>query len=109
MYRRFRLLLGVALIVSAAIVTSAIGHEGHDHGAPTPAVTIPIAPRAEASSEQFELVAVHRDGRLAISLDRFATDEPVLGAVIEVETPQGNAAAKAQPDGTYALPASWAT
>lgn len=109
MYRSFRLLLGVTLIVSAANVRSAIGHEGHDHGAPPPAVTIPIAPRAEAASEHFELVAVHRDGRLAISLDRFATNEPVLGAAIEVETPQGSAAAEAQPDGTYTLPAPWGT
>lgn len=108
MLRRCRLLLGVTLVLAVTGVTAALGHEGHDHGAPPPAVTIPIAPRAEASSEQFELVAVQRDGRLAISLDRFATNEPVLGAVIEVETPQGNATAEVQQDGTYTLPAPWA-
>jgi len=108
MLRRLRLLLGASLVLATAGTTAAHAHEGHDHGAPPPAVTIPIAPRAEASSEQFELVAVHRDGRLTISLDRFATNEPVLGAVIEVETPKGSAAVEAQQDGTYSLSAPWA-
>lgn len=108
MLRRRRLLLGATLVLAAASVTAALGHEGHDHGTPPPAVTIPIAPRAEASSEQFELVAIQRGDRLAISLDRFATNEPVVGATVEVETPQGTVAAEAQQDGTYALPAPWA-
>ncbi len=101
-------MLGATLVLAAAGASAALGHEGHDHGAPPPAVTIPIAPRAEASSEQFELVAVQRGERLEIAVDRFATNEPVTGATIEVETPQGTAAAEALPDGTYTVPAPWA-
>jgi len=108
MDRLFRPLLGALLFLSAPVAPAAWGHEGHDHGAPPPAVSLPIAPRAEASSEQFELVAVLRDGRLALWLDRFATNEPVPDAAIEAETPAGSVAAEAQPDGTYALPAPWA-
>lgn len=43
-------------------------------------------PRAEAKSETFELVAELRAGELAILVDRFETNEPVLGATLEVES-----------------------
>ena len=90
---------------------NALGHEGHDHGASAPAATtLTAAPRAEAASDQFELVAAARDGELTIYLDRFATGEPVTDAAISVETPQGGSAdAKPAPDGTYRLPAHWSS
>ena len=39
-------------------------HEGHDHGAPPPPVTDTIAPRIDASSNDFEIVAIARGDRL---------------------------------------------
>ena len=42
-------------------------------------------PRVEASSEAFELVAELRAGELAIMVDRYESNEPVLGARLEVE------------------------
>ncbi|WP_296706157.1 HlyD family efflux transporter periplasmic adaptor subunit [Rhodoblastus sp.] len=81
-------------------------HEGHDHAAPPPAIA-KLAPRAEAQSPAFELVAVPKNGQLDIWLDRFATNEPVVGASISIETPDGPVEAKAE-SGVYRAPAPWA-
>jgi hypothetical protein len=81
-------------------------HEGHDHSAPPPAIA-KLAPRAEAQSPAFELVAVPKSGQLDIWLDRFATNEPVEGASISIETPDGPVEAKAE-GGVYRAPAPWA-
>jgi cobalt-zinc-cadmium efflux system membrane fusion protein len=96
----------------AVVLTMLLGHlklaahEGHDHQAlPVPSAGA-IAARAEASSDAFELVAVARGNELAIYLDRFATNEPVEGAGIEVETPAGPATATASGD-VYRLEAPW--
>ena len=43
-------------------------------------------PRVEAKSEAFELVAELRAGELAILVDRYESNEPVLGAKLEVES-----------------------
>lgn len=42
-------------------------------------------PRVEAKSETFELVARIEGGALSILIDRYDTNEPVLGAEVEVE------------------------
>jgi hypothetical protein len=96
-----------AIWLIALPIQSATGHEGHDHGAASPSTRPAAAPRAEAASDLFELVAVARDGEMTIYLDRFATGEPVTDATITVETPQGSVDAKPAPDGTYRLPAVW--
>jgi hypothetical protein len=44
------------------------------------------APRLEAQTELFELVARLDGGELSILVDRFATNEPVLNASVEVES-----------------------
>lgn len=50
-------------------------------------------PRVEAKSEAFELVAELRAGELAILVDRYDSNEPVLGAKLEVESGSLKAAA----------------
>ena len=101
------------LVATALLVTLsaqvAIAHEGEDHGAPTTRVSVSAVPRAETTSDTFELVAVAKAGEITIYLDRFATNEPVPGASVTVETPQGSVEAKAAPDGTYRLPAPWSS
>ena len=82
-------------------------HEGHDHGAPPPPVSTTIAPRADASSNDFELVAIARAGKLRIYLDTFRGNEPVDGAEIEVDGPGGTVKATAEGEGVYAAPAPW--
>ncbi|MFE1597873.1 HlyD family efflux transporter periplasmic adaptor subunit [Methylobacterium sp. ID0610] len=97
-----------ALAVAAPLLAgSAHAHDGHDHGAPPPPVSRTIAPRGEAASTAFELVAVPGDGALILHLDRFETGEPVRGATLTVETPAGPADAAPVADGSYRLPAPW--
>ncbi len=84
-------------------------HEGHDHDAAPPKITVPAAPRGEASSELFELVAIARNAELIIYLDRFLSNEPISDAAIAVETPNGSVEAKPAADGSYRIPAPWTT
>ncbi|MFG5119584.1 efflux RND transporter periplasmic adaptor subunit [Methylorubrum sp. POS3] len=98
---------GAVALLAAVLAGPVHAHEGHDHGAAPPPVSKTIAPRGEALSDTFELVAIPRNGTLTLFLDRFRTNEPVPGATIEVETPDGPKVAAATPDGGYALPAPW--
>lgn len=80
-------------------------HEGHDHGPEAPAAPATVAPRGEAHSERFEVVAVAQGKTLAIYVDDHKTNAPVDGAAIEVETPSGPVSAKAVGNGVYSLDA----
>lgn len=84
-----------------------LAHEGHDHGAPPPPVSTTIAPRADASSADFELVAIARGTELRIYLDTFRDNEPVSGAEIEIDTPKGVLKPAAAGDAVYAVAAPW--
>jgi RND family efflux transporter MFP subunit len=98
-----------ALAVTAALfaaITPASAHEGHDTEEQPP-VSAGALPRGEADSNAFELVAVARGESLEIHLDRFATNEPVTGATIEVESPNGPVKAAEGADGTYRVAAPW--
>jgi membrane fusion protein, heavy metal efflux system len=98
--------LGMAALTVLFGAGSPLAHEGHDHdAAPLPA-SVSIAPRAEATSDAFELIAIAEGSELAIYLDRFANNEPVEGAAIEVETPNGSVAARIHGD-AYRIPATW--
>lgn len=58
----------------------------------------------EAKSDLFELVATLTGGELSILIDRFATNEPVLKAQVEVESGGLKAQAKFHADiGDYAI------
>ena len=88
--------------------TPLFAHEGRDHGTAAPVVT-QTPPRAEAASAGFELVVVPKGGELEIWLDRFDSNEPIVGASISVETPDGPVEASAKGKGVYRAPAPWAT
>jgi RND family efflux transporter MFP subunit len=92
--------------VLCAAIAPASAHEGHDHGEQQP-VSAGAPPRGEAASDAFEIVAIVRGENLEIYLDRFATNEPVTGATLEVESPDGPVRAAAGADGTYRLAAPW--
>ena len=104
---RFSLIaaLGASVLTGSLAATALRAHEGHDHGQPAVSA-VGVAPRADAFSETVELVAVAQGGTLVITLDRFATNEPIENATIEVETPGGPAKAVAK-DGLYRLDAPW--
>ena len=89
MFSLFRAALGAAAFASFLGAGSLLAHEGHDHDAPPPATISNLAPRAEAVSELYELVAIARAGELVIYLDRFATNESVDGASDRSRDPCG--------------------
>ncbi|CAN7657078.1 hypothetical protein LJR129_005146 [Acidovorax sp. LjRoot129] len=61
-------------------------------------------PSFEARSEAFELVGRLQGGELSILINRFATNEPVLNATVEVESGNLKAPAKIHADmGDYAV------
>ncbi len=107
----FRLVaaLGAAWLAVNSLAGPAWTHEGHDHGAPPPPVSKSIAPRGEAVSDAFELTAIPRDGTVTLYLDSFRTNEPIRGAVLEVETPEGPKAATETDEASYVLAAPWMT
>ncbi len=96
--------LGAAALIALSAASSA--HEGHDHGPEPKLAQADASPRGGAASDKFEVVAVAQGGELVIYLDRFATNEPVRGAKIEVETPEGPVAAVEDAD-TYRIKAAW--
>ena len=68
--------------------TAGYAHEGEDHtSSQSGPIATGVSPRAEAASENFELVAVARGGTLTVYLDRRSSNEPVTGATVSVETP----------------------
>lgn len=75
-------------------------HEGHDDAASTP-VNVGGAPRVEASSDLFEVVGVVDRGTMTIFLDRYATNEPVIDAKIDIDAGTAKGVAQASRDGTY--------
>ena len=100
--------LAALALLLALTAHSAQAHPGHGDDAPAP-VSGMAAPRAEAHTDLFELVATVRDGAAILYLDRFATNEPVTGASIDVGEGDTTAKAAPQPDGTYRLEAPWLT
>ena len=71
----------------------------HSHGASGAA-----SPRLETQSELFELVARLQSGELSILIDRYETNEPVLGATVDVAFGSLKAKAKFHSDhGDYAI------
>lgn len=102
-------LAGICLSVIGLAASCAAAHEGHDHGAPPPPVSTTIAPRADASTVDLELVAVARGERLEIFLDSFKGNEPVDGAMLEIDGPSGTLTAEASGEGTYVATAPWLT
>jgi hypothetical protein len=86
-------LIGAALSALLLIATTstlaapgAHGPNGEHLDAPTTMRATSALPRVEAKSESFELVAELRASELAIFVDRFDSNEPVLGAQLEVES-----------------------
>lgn len=82
---------------------SAFGHGGEDHGALPPAVTQAVDPRAAAATDEFEVVTVLEDKQLVVYVDRFASNEPVTQAKVEIEGAGIKGLASETAPGTYVL------
>ncbi len=81
------------LFVSCMLMLLALGAQpamagpGHDHGDAAPAASgAPTSPRFEAHSDLFEVVGVVNGSSLSLTIDRFATNEPVPNAKVELES-----------------------
>ena len=81
-------LMGLPLITTAPALAGpgAHGPNGEHLDGPTTMSAASALPRVESKSEAFELVAELRASELAILVDRYESNEPVLGAKIEVES-----------------------
>ena len=96
--------LFIAFMVSAIVlINPAWAGEGHDHGDAPAAVAGAASPRVSSHSDLFELVGVVDGSELKIYLDRYATNEPITNATIEVETGSIKGIAAAQSDGSYSF------
>lgn len=99
----FRLV--ASLVLGLGLAGTVAAHEGHDHGAPPAALSANVAPRAEAASADFEIVAIARGAELEITLDAFQSNEPVDNADIEIDTPAGTLKPVGKAGGRYVVSA----
>lgn len=97
--------LAAALLAGPALAgPGAHGPNGEHLDAPAQQAGTASAPKLEAQSELFELVATLAGGELSILVDRYDSNEPVLGASVEVESGALKAQAKFHADhGDYAV------
>lgn len=93
--------LAAMVLLAAAGLTSA--GDGHDHGEEAPAAAVTASPRIQAHSDLLELVGIVDKGQMTLYLDRYPTNEPVLGAKIEYEAGTNKGVAAPQADGTYLI------
>lgn len=90
--------------VLLATAFAAHGHGGEDHdAAPSPPPSQRATPSAAADTNDFELVAVLQEKKLVVYVDRFASNEPVAKAKVEVEGAGIKGLAAETAPGTYVL------
>jgi len=76
--------------------------DGHTHAAPAPLpVSQIVTPRAAAATEEFEVVASLEGKKLVMYVDRFASNEPVTQAKVEIEGAGLKGMASETTPGTY--------
>ena len=78
------------------------GADDHEHAAPA-GLTNQVAPRASAQTEDFELLMVLQGRQLIVYLDRFADNQPVIDAQLELESAGLKAIAKQSSPGVYVI------
>jgi len=76
----------LAMASTAIAGPGAHGPNGEHLDAPTAVRAGSALPRVESKSEAFELVAELRASELSVLVDRYESNEPVLGAKLEVES-----------------------
>jgi hypothetical protein len=90
-------------LAAGAPVGAARADAGHDHAAPAAGIPVANAARVEAQSDLFEIVGVVEGDALKIFLDRYATNEPVTDARIDIEAGELRGPAQPISNGTYAF------
>lgn len=97
------LLLVIVIVIAFPAWAGGDSSDGHSHAAPAPLPTVTMSPRAAAATEEFEVVAALEGKKLVVYLDRFASNEPVTKANVEVEGGGLKGAAREIAPGTYAM------
>jgi RND family efflux transporter MFP subunit len=87
----------------------AFAHGGEDHGDEAkPPVSLPASgPQLELRSPDVELSGVLQDGKLTVYADRYASNEPILDAKIELESKGRKLQLLGTKDGAYTAAADW--
>lgn len=96
----------ILLFISPVVMASpgAHGPNGEHLDAPGEHVHSDAGPRIDIFTESFELVGHLQDGELSVLIDRYATNEPVMNAKLEVEFNGLKAPAQFHADhGDYAI------
>lgn len=106
--RRHLLAVAACAALAAPLAIALPGAHGpngeHLDGVAAAAGSASALPRLESHSDTFELVATLAGDELSILVDRYDTNEPVLGATVEVESGPLKAVAKFHTDhGDYAV------
>lgn len=100
------LLLVWALTWPAPTLAGGDASDGHTHDAAPAATSGPALPRFAAQSDLFEVVGVLNASGLSMLIDRYDSNEPVLGAKVEIESGSFKAEVPFHADlGDYAMPA----
>lgn len=96
----------VAVLVCMFSLSAANAHEGHSHedDAAKAALSASAYPRATAQSDLYEVVAVAKDKRLTIYLDRFGTNDPVPDARLRIAIGDREPVDATPENGGYVVP-----
>ena len=101
------IILVFLLVGITALSRPAWAGAGHDHGDAPAVAAGTSSPRFTAHSDLFEVVGILIGDELSITVDRYATNEPVLKAKVELESGSVKVVADFHADhGDYSVPSS---
>lgn len=97
--------LFLATVIALPAWAGGDASDGHSHAgsAPAPVPVTASAPRAVAATEDFEVVAILEGKHLVVYVDRFASNEPVGKAKVEIEGAGLKGFAGEAAPGTYVM------
>lgn len=78
-------------------------HGDEDHGAAPATVAQAGSPRAVATSEDYEIVAILKNGHLMVYVDRATDNSPVIKAALTITVNGKQVAAQVTADGVYEI------
>jgi hypothetical protein len=94
---------GFALALACMLALVSPQAAAHDDGRAAPTTSAPASPRATAVSENYQFVGIVEGDELVIYLDRFADNQPVTTAKLEVTVDGTSAVAELRENGTYEI------
>lgn len=103
--RRVAMVAALLTFATWSAAPSVSAHDGHEHGPPVVALPTTALPRASATGDAFEAVAVLLGDGLRVTIDRYADNAPLTAAAVTVNIGNRDIIAAAQADGTYRVSA----